>query len=45
VNNNKNPAAKKKGVLNQIHPPHRVAIQLNTLIPVGIAITIVADVK
>jgi len=26
-------------------PPHRVAIQLNTLIPVGTAIIIVAAVK
>jgi|TARA_B110000908_G_C9985034_1_gene327191 hypothetical protein len=28
-----------------ITPPHRVAIQLNTLIPVGTAIIIVAAVK
>jgi len=26
-------------------PPHKVKIQLNTLIPVGIAIIIVAEVK
>jgi hypothetical protein len=33
------------GVLKLIHPPHIVASQLNILIPVGTAITIVAAVK
>lgn len=45
VNKNKKPTAKNSGVRSQIAPPHNVAIQLNTLIPVGIAITIVAEVK
>jgi hypothetical protein len=40
-----NPEAKYIGVYIQIEPPHIVANQLNTLIPVGIAITIVAAVK
>jgi hypothetical protein len=33
------------GVLNEIEPPHIVAIQENTFTPVGTAITIVAKVK
>jgi hypothetical protein len=33
------------GLLISIEPPHIVAIQLNTLIPVGTAIIIVAAVK
>jgi len=45
VNNNKNPTAKYIGVKKITRPPHIVANQLNILIPVGIAITIVADVK
>jgi hypothetical protein len=45
VNKNIKPIAKYIGALNTIAPPHIVAIQLNILIPVGIAITIVADVK
>jgi len=37
--------AKRPGVLKSIEPPHNVASQLNILIPVGIAIIIVAAVK
>jgi len=33
------------GLFTSIEPPHLVAIQLNTLIPVGTAIIIVAAVK
>jgi len=36
---------KSIGVFNLILPPHIVAIQLNTLIPVGTAIIIVAEAK
>lgn len=39
------PRAHKSGVSHLIEPPCRVANQLNTLTPVGIAIIIVADVK
>jgi len=39
------PIAKRPGVLRSIDPPHNVASQLNILIPVGIAIIIVAAVK
>ena len=39
------PKEKIKGVLNFKDPPRIVANQLNILIPVGTAITIVADVK
>jgi cellobiose-specific phosphotransferase system component IIC len=39
------PIAKSPGVLKSIDPPHKVANQLNILIPVGIAIIIVAAVK
>jgi hypothetical protein len=45
VNKIKKPIANSIGVLYIIEPPHIVANQLNTFIPVGIAITIVADVK
>jgi len=45
VNNNTKPTANNNGVVIEITPPQRVKIQLNTLIPVGIAIIIVADVK
>jgi hypothetical protein len=45
VNKNKNPTAKKNGVLHRKTPPHIVAIQLKTFIPVGIPITIVAAMK
>jgi len=45
TNNNKNPNAKTIGVCKIISPPHIVANQLKTLIPVGIAIIIVAAVK
>jgi hypothetical protein len=37
--------AKSIGVLNEICPPHIVAIQLKILIPVGTAMIIVAEVK
>ena len=39
------PSAHSMGVSHLIAPPWRVASQLNTLTPVGIAIIIVADVK
>jgi len=39
------PKAKKIGAFNSKELPHNVASQLNILIPVGIAITIVAAVK
>jgi hypothetical protein len=44
---NKNIKAKVNniGVLNTTLPPHNVAIQLNTLIPVGTAMIIVAEAK
>jgi len=45
ANKNKKPIAKYIGVTKTILPPHIVASQLNIFIPVGIAITIVADVK
>jgi len=45
VNKKINPKVKIKAVLIRKLPPHIVANQLKTLIPVGIAITIVADVK
>ena len=45
VNKKIKPNANNIGVLKIICPPHIVAIQLNTLIPVGTAIIIVAAVK
>ena len=39
------PIAKNIGALSTSAPPHIVAIQLKILIPVGIAMTIVAAVK
>jgi len=39
------PIANKPGVLKSIEPPHSVASQLKILIPVGIAIIMVAAVK
>jgi hypothetical protein len=45
VNRNIKPTAKYIGARQMIAPPHIVAIQLNTFIPVGMAITIVAAVK
>lgn len=39
------PIAKSPGVLRSIEPPHNVASQLNILIPVGIAMIMVAAVK
>lgn len=40
-----NPRAQSIGVSHLIDPPCRVASQLNTFTPVGMAIIIVADVK
>jgi hypothetical protein len=45
VNKIKNPNVKINGVLKRRFPAHNVANQLNILIPVGIAIIIVAAVK
>ena len=45
VNKKMKPIAKRAGVLKSIDPPHKVANQLNILIPVGIAIIMVAAVK
>jgi len=45
VNKKIKPIVNNIGVSNRIEPPHKVAIQLNILIPVGIAIIIVAAVK
>lgn len=45
VNRKIKPRAHNSGVSHLIEPPCRVASQLNTLTPVGIAIIIVADVK
>lgn len=39
------PIAQRRGVSHLIEPPWRVASQLKTFTPVGIAIIIVADVK
>lgn len=39
------PRAHNNGVSHLIEPPCKVASQLNTLTPVGIAMIIVADVK
>jgi hypothetical protein len=40
-----NPSAKRIGAFNSTELPHKVASQLKILIPVGIAIIIVAEVK
>ena len=40
-----NPRAQRRGASHLIEPPWRVASQLNTFTPVGMAIIIVADVK
>lgn len=45
VNRKIKPRAHRIGGSHLIVPPCRVASQLNTLIPVGIAMIIVADVK
>ena len=45
VNKKIKPIEKRAGVLNSIDPFHKVANQLKILIPVGIAIIIVAAVK
>lgn len=45
VNKITKPTAKSIAGVYLIEPPHKVAIQLNIFIPVGIAIIIVAAVK
>lgn len=45
VNRKINPRAHSIGGSHLIAPPCRVASQLNTLIPVGMAMIMVADVK
>jgi len=45
VNRKMKPRAHSIGVSHLIVPPCRVASQLNTFTPVGMAIIIVADVK
>lgn len=45
VNKKMKPRAHKNGASHLIVPPYKVASQLNTFTPVGIAIIIVADVK
>lgn len=45
VNRKIKPKAQSKGVSHLIEPPWRVANQLKTLTPVGMAIIIVAEVK
>ena len=45
VNRKMNPRAHSIGVSHLMVPPWRVASQLNTFTPVGMAIIIVADVK
>jgi hypothetical protein len=45
VKRNRKPKAQSIGVLNSIEPPHIVAIQEKTLIPVGTAMTMVASMK
>lgn len=45
VNRKMNPRAQSIGGSHLIVPPCRVASQLKTLMPVGIAMIIVADVK
>ena len=45
VNRKMKPRAQSIGVSHLIVPPCRVASQLNTFTPVGMAIIIVADVK
>jgi hypothetical protein len=45
VNKNKNPIAKRLGVITISEPLHKLAHQLNILIPVGRAMTEVAAVN
>lgn len=45
VNRKMKPSAQRRGVSHLIEPPCRVASQLKTFTPVGMAIIIVADVK
>ena len=45
LNKNKKPKAKRLGVISVIDPVHKVANQLNSFIPVGIAITEVLAVN
>ena len=45
VNRKMKPTAHSMGTRKVMDPPHMVAIQLNTLMPVGTAMTMVAAVK
>ena len=45
VNRNTNPIANKQAALYVIRVPYNVASHLKTLIPVGTAMVLVADVK
>lgn len=45
VNRKINPRAQRRGASHLIVPPWRVANQLKTFTPVGMAIIMVADVK
>jgi hypothetical protein len=45
VNRKINPSAHSIGVRRESEPPHMVAIQEKTLMPVGTAMTMVANVK
>lgn len=45
VNKKINPRAQRRGVSHLIEPPCRVASQLKTFTPVGMAMIMVADVK
>ena len=45
VNKKINPSANKEGAFNSSELPHKVANQLKILIPVGMAMIIVAAVK
>lgn len=45
VNRKMKPSAHKRGVSHLMAPPCRVASQLKTFTPVGMAIIIVAEVK
>lgn len=45
VNRKMKPRAQRRGVSHLMLPPWRVASQLKTLTPVGMAIIMVADVK
>ena len=45
VNRKTKPSANSIGVVKRIDPPHMVAIQEKILMPVGTAITMVANMK